>query len=143
LAPLVRRYVVDRPTIAMLQLDNETNFYFHSRFDSDYSTHGLAQYRAWLQARYGSIAGLNAAYGTAYASFADVIPPKAAPARVQQNLPTQDWFQAGKDGIAEFHAFLRAEWERLGIREPDVLFTTNDSPHPMPTMDLQLWDGPT
>ncbi|MBI3724905.1 beta-galactosidase, partial [bacterium] len=143
LAPIVKKYVVDRPTIVMIQIDNETNFYFKSRFSSDYSVHGVSQYHAWLEKKYGKIEALDALYGTAHASFADVVPPRAAPSRPEESLPVQDWFDAGKDGIAEWQLFLRSTWESLGIKEPWVLFTTNDSPHPLPMTDLVLWDGPT
>lgn len=142
-APIVRRYVVDRPTIVVVQIDNETNFYFKSRFSSDYSADGLAQYRGWLAQKFPTVADLNARYGTAYASFADVQPPSSAPASDQEDPWVQDWFQAGKDGIADWQLFVRHAWESLGIQEPWVLFTTNDSPHAMPTMDLSLWDGQT
>jgi hypothetical protein len=143
LAPIVKKYVHDRPTIAMLQIDNETNFYFKSRFSVDYCADSQAQYQGWLATKYGTIGALNTLYGTAYASFADVVAPSSAPSQDSENLPSQDWFDAGKAGIAEYHAFLRSQWEALGIQEPDILFTTNDSPHAMPTMDIQLWDGPT
>jgi len=141
LAPIVKTYVHDRPTIAMIQLDDETNFYYHSRFSSDYGPYGVAQYQAWLAGRYSSIAALNSAYGTNHASFQAVTPPSAEPASLKDNLPVQDWFQAGKDGVAEYQKALRALWEAQGVQEPSVLFTTNDAP--MPMADLQLWDGPT
>ncbi|MEZ0230585.1 MAG: beta-galactosidase, partial [Planctomycetota bacterium] len=126
-APTIKRYIVDRPSIVLLQIDNETNFYFKSRFASDYSDHGKKQYRDFLTKKYGSLAGKN----------------PDPPTKAGDNAAVQDWFDAGLEGVAEYHAFLRATWESLGIREPDVLFTTNDSPHAMPTMDLLLWDGET
>lgn len=125
LAPTIQKYVKDRPTIALLQLDNETNFYFKSRFTSDYSTWGKKQYSDWLAKKYGTLQGIN------------TDPPTAA----GDNGRVQDWFDAGKDGIAEYQAFLRATWESLGIKQPDVLFTTNDSPHAIPLQDMILWDS--
>ncbi|HZU95930.1 MAG TPA: beta-galactosidase [Planctomycetota bacterium] len=126
-APIIQYYTKVHPTIAFVQVDNETNFYFKSRFSTDYSTWGKQQYQAWLQKKYGSLTGIN------------TDPPTAA----GDNQRVQDWFDAGWDGIAEYQQFLRSTWESLGIQEPDVLFTTNDSPHPMPTMDLLLWDART
>ena len=141
LAPIVLRYTHDRPTIALLQIDDETNFYFHSRFSSDYGPYGVAQFQSWLAAKYGAISALNAAYGTTYASFQDVKPPTAEPASPREDLPVQDWFLAGKEGVVEYQKTIRALWESEGVREPDIIFTTNDAP--MPMEDLQLWDGPT
>jgi hypothetical protein len=147
-APIIRRFVHQEPCIVSVQVDNETNFYFGDRYASDYSTHGLAQYRGWLRAKYGAIADLNAAYGSSYATFDDVAPPRAAPGRSDppsQNIRHQDWFDAGMAGIGEYHRALRAMWERLGVREPDVLFSTNDSPHTMTSFgrNIAAWHGPT
>ena len=60
LAPIVQRFVHQQPTIISIQIDNETNFYFSDRYKSDYSSHGLAQYRAFLRARYGTIVVVTA-----------------------------------------------------------------------------------
>jgi hypothetical protein len=127
LAPIVQKYVFQRPTIVLLQIDNEDNFYFKSRFSSDYSQWGQAQYASWLANKYGSIAAVST----------------APPTQAGNNQQVQDWFDAGWDGIAAYQALLRSTWESLGIQEPNVLFTTNDSPHAMPTMDLLLWDADT
>ena len=143
LAPIMKKYIHDRPTIVMVQLDDEVNFFFHSRFSSDFGADSLAQYRGRLAANYGSIAALNSAYGTSYASFQDVAAPTQAPAAPANDLPVQDWFDAGKRGAADYLVSLRKIFEGLGIKEPDILFTTNDAPHCMPREDLQLWDGTT
>lgn len=147
LAPIVRRFVHQEPCIFSLQIDNETNFYFADRYAVDYSAHGLAQYRGWLRARYATIGALNAAYGAAYADFDQVEPPRRAPGRNDPpagNVRHQDWFDAGQAGIVEYHLALRAIWERLGVREPDVLFATNDSPHSMTHVlrNVAGWHGP-
>lgn len=147
LAPIIQRFVHQQPTIMSIQIDNETNFYFADRYASDYSSHGLAQYRAFLRARYGTVAALNGLYGTSYADFDQVQPPTRAPDRsaaTLENLRHQDWFDAGQAGIEEYHLTLRGMWERLGVREPDVLFCTNDSPHTFPSplnRDLAMWHG--
>lgn len=146
-APIIRRFVHQEPCIFSVQIDNETNFYFGDRYASDYSSHGVAQYRAFLRARYGTIAALNAAYGTSHADFDAVTPPRQAPGRNDPpaaNVLHQDWFDAGQAGIVDYHRALRAIWERLGVREPDVLFCTNDSPHTMTHVgrNILAWHGP-
>lgn len=147
LAPIVRRFVHQEPCIFSVQIDNETNFYFADRYAVDYSSHALAQYRRWLRARYQTIGALNAAYGTNHADFDQVDPPRRAPGRNDPpaaNVRHQDWFDAGQDGIVEYHLALRTIWERLGVREPDVLFATNDSPHSMTHVfrNVAAWHGP-
>ncbi|HZV01452.1 MAG TPA: alpha-amylase family protein [Planctomycetota bacterium] len=141
-APIIKKYVYDRPTIITVQLDDETNYYFHSRFASDYGPDGIAQYHAWLRNKYGAITALNALYGTTYGSFDDVVPPTAPAPQPQDNLSVQDWFDAGKDGMVDYHMMLRRTMESCGIHEPDILFLTNDEPHSMPLEYLVAWDGP-
>ncbi|MGE0708660.1 MAG: beta-galactosidase [Planctomycetota bacterium] len=142
-APLVRRFVDERVVFA-LQLDNETNLFFASRYWADYSPPALRAYRAYLARRYETIAALNEAYGSRYSSFQDVLPPERPPRRgdaPERNRIHDDWFQAAQEGFRELHAFLRETWEGLGLREPEVLFLTNDSPHTFPGRELCLWDG--
>lgn len=144
LAPILRRWI-ERRVIFSLQIDNETNFYFGCRYTVDYSLPALKSYRDYLSERYGAIEALNAAYGSEFPDFARVAPPAAAPRRDADPIESRrhhDWFEAGQVGIAEYHGFLRRTWEGLGIREPEVLFCTNDSPHAFPGRELLLWDGP-
>jgi hypothetical protein len=44
-------------------------------WDFDFSPQSLAAFRAWLRRRYGTIAALNAAWGTHVADFAELVPP--------------------------------------------------------------------
>ncbi len=142
-APIVKRFVHDEPTIAMLQLDNETNHFFGDRFALDHNEAQLAHWRRFLQRRYGTLAALNARWRTRHESFDAIAPPSAPPRRTEENPLVRDWFEAAQDGIAEYLATLRAMWEELGIAEPDVLFTTNDSPHSArPVRHIVLFDGP-
>jgi hypothetical protein len=143
LAPIFREFI-RRGTVLGVQIDNETNFFYGDRYSSDYSVHGVAQYRAFLRARYGTIEALDQAYGTSHADFELVTPPTARPRRSAppaENLRHQDWFDAGHAGIEAYHRALRAIWERLGVREPDILFVTNDSPHAFVGRDLIHWRG--
>lgn len=146
LVPIIDEFVRVKSTIIGLQVDNETNFYFGDRYASDYGPHGLAQFRGFLRTKYATVAALNAAWGTSYASFDQAEPPRRRPDRgapVRENLRHQDWFDAGHAGIEAFHLALRRMWERLGVREPDVLLCTNDSPHTFIGRDLSQWRGAT
>lgn len=149
LAPRIAPFVESR-TVFGLQLDNETNFYFLDRYAVDHSAPALAYYRHWLRKRYGDLAALDAAYGRRHASFDRVRPPTGPPPRgcgEGERRRHQDWFDAGKDGIADYQAFLRSLWEERSFREPALVFFTNDSPHTFPPGfgrdHLLLWDPKT
>ena len=51
-----------------------------------YSEHCLAEFRKYLQAQYGTIAKLNEAWGTNYASFAEATPVQKEPVANSDNL---------------------------------------------------------
>ncbi len=135
-----------------LQVDNETNLYWGSHFGSaDYHPVALDHYRAFLEAKYGSIDALNARYGTHHARFADVPPPTSTPGATDaraDNPWAADWYWAGQDWVAQYLRTLRGLMNDEGFREPDVLFFTNDSPFALLAGDLvlhetQVHDGRT
>lgn len=136
-----------------LQVDNETNGYWGNRYgDVDYSDVSIAHWRSWLTARYRTISALNARYGTTYASFEAVDPPRAGPGVGAGDRPRNalfaDWYEAGQAYSNEYLRRLRAMMEAEGFRTPDVLFFTNDSPFALSAQDLLLrpvlmHDGPT
>ncbi|WES64359.1 beta-galactosidase [Microbacter sp. GSS18] len=76
---LVERYA-QHPALELWHVNNEYGCHV-SRCYCDVSA---AAFRAWLEAKYGSVGALNAAWGTAfwsqrYDSFDEVSPPRAAP----------------------------------------------------------------
>lgn len=135
-----------------LQVDNETNLYWSNRFgDVDYNLIALEHYHAFLATKYGSIANLNARYGTSHAAFGAVPPPTSAPgvtSSTQQNPWLADWYWAGQAYSKDYLKTLRQMLEAEGFEQPDVLFFTNDSPFALLFGDLTLrnvllHDGPT
>jgi beta-galactosidase len=65
----------DHPELALWHIDNELGCHV----PHDYSDHAAAAFRRWLEARYGTVEALNAAWGTAfwsqrYDSFDEVLP---------------------------------------------------------------------
>ena len=92
----------------------------------DYSDETAVAFRRWLEERYGSIGVLNEAWGTAfwsqaYASFEEVVPPRAAPTF---RNPTQllDFDRFSSDAWLGVH---RAEAAILREVTPGVPITTN------------------
>ncbi len=141
--PILRKYI-ERRCIVAVQVDNETNLYWSNRFgDVDYNPVALAHYRKFLAARYGTVGALNAAYGTAYASFAAVAAPVALPTSVTDDVAARDWYEAGLAYVLDYMKTVRGMLEARGVREPEVLFMTNDSPFGVPTRNLLVHDGQT
>src|SRR6185436_20081174 len=124
-ARLVRRLAErykDHPALALWHVNNEYACHVSECFCDESARH----FRRWLRERYGSLAALNVAWGTAfwsqrYSDWEEINPPRAAP--TFQN-PTQllDWRRFCSDALLECF-----ELERAILREltPDVPLTTN------------------
>src|SRR5690606_17115678 len=92
----------------------------------DYSDDAARAFRTWLEERYGTVEGLNHAWGTAfwsqaYGSFDEVLPPRLAASFPN---PTQqlDFLRFSSDALT---AHLVAEREVLTRITPDIPVTTN------------------
>src|SRR5215813_12004775 len=74
-------------------------------WDFDYSPHSLAGFRAWLAARYGTLAALNRQWGSAFESWEAVTPDSTTEAmrRTDQNFSSWSNFKEWMD-----EAFARA-----------------------------------
>ncbi|MFI6323541.1 beta-galactosidase [Nonomuraea sp. NPDC050556] len=112
----------DHPALAMWHISNE----YADHTVECFCEESAADFRKFLEKRYGGIDGLNAAWGTScwgqhYTSFDQVEPPRKAPGPVN---PSQlvDWRRFCSDALlACFNA------EKAVLREvtPDVPVTTN------------------
>lgn len=80
LASKIAQRYAKHPALAMWHINNE----YGCHVSHCYCAASAAAFREWLRARYGSIEGVNEAWGTAfwsqrYDDFAEVYPPRAAP----------------------------------------------------------------
>jgi beta-galactosidase len=76
---LAERYA-NHPAVVMWHINNEYGCHLHA----DYSEAAAEHFRRWLEARYGSVDALNAAWATdfwsqRYTAFSQVLPPRTAP----------------------------------------------------------------
>lgn len=122
---LVRRMAErygQHPALALWHIGNEYACHVPECFCDE----SARDFRRWLQARYGTLDALNAAWGTAfwsqqYGEWDEINPPRAAP--TFQN-PTQqlDWRRFSSDALLACF-----ELERAILREatPGVPITTN------------------
>ncbi len=100
-APVLKPYLYPDGPIVAIQSDNEMSFFFRTRcYDVDYHPGAVALYRQSLEQKYGSIAALNAQYGTEYPAFDAVEPPREYRARQRRDLPYYfDWAEAQEDYV--------------------------------------------
>lgn len=120
-ARVAQRYA-DHPALALWHVDNEIGC--HN--PHDFSDSAAAGFRLWLAARYGTIDGLNHAWGTAfwsqrYSEFEQVQPPRTAPTFAN---PTQqlDFARYSSDELLSYFVLLR---DTIRPITPHVPITTN------------------
>jgi beta-galactosidase len=118
---MAQRYSA-HPALALWHIDNELGCHA----PHDYSDDAAVAFRRWLEARYGTVQGLNAAWGTAfwsqrYDSFDEVLPPRTAPTYAN---PTQqlDFARFSSDELLTHYRALR---DVLREVTPHVPTTTN------------------
>jgi len=118
---MAQRYA-EHPALAAWHVSNELGC--HNVYD--YSDDAAAAFRDWLSAKYGTLDGLNHAWGTAfwsqrYGDWEQILPPRLAAANPN---PTQqlDFKRFSSDALKDY---LRAEREVLHRLTPDVPVTTN------------------
>lgn len=125
----------DHPAITLWHINNE--FACHIR--GCWCDVSAASFRRWLQERYGSVDGLNAAWTTTfwsqrYSDFAEVLPPRIAPS-FPNNAQQLDFLRFNSQ---EIQSLLTAEITELRAGRPEIPVTTNFA-GVMPALDLWAW----
>jgi beta-galactosidase len=143
---LARRYGA-HPAITMWQTDNE--YGCHDTIIS-YSPAAAKAFRLWLEAKYGNVTALNAAWGNVfwsmeYPDFAAIDPPIAT---VTEPNPAHvlDWRRFSSDQVARFN---RAQTEVLRVHAPSAkllhnymgFFTAFDHRAVAADLDAVGWDS--
>ncbi len=117
LLPLLTSEQYPSGPIVLFQLCNEIGMINWLGKIGDYADYSERAYRDFLKARHGTVARLNAAYGTKYKSFAEMRQPKNL--LVEGNLKSLlDWGDYYKEYYAAYFAKIYALARRLGVRTP-------------------------
>lgn len=115
--------------VAYWKVHNE--FGYHAAKYWDYSPGSIAKYRRWLTGRYASIADLNTKWGTRFASFEAVEPPRTLPPDSLANW--LEWRRYTSWSFADYFSGTDQLIESVvpGAKTSDNLY---------PTTPLQGWD---
>ncbi len=123
----VLRPYFDNPVISF-QLDNETGLmYGNSLGKFDFNPDTIGRYRIFLHDSYGEIEHLNAAWGTAYSAFGQILPPRGRFGRGE----AVDWQRFLEDWLVSYLKYLRKAAIELGVTVP--LAINDQAPYLSPT----------
>lgn len=131
---LARRYA-DHPAVVLWHVHNE----YGAPVTESYDDASVANFRTWLQARYGTIDALNAAWGTTfwgqvYAGFDEVDAPRLS-ASVTNPAHRLDFARFSSDALLECF-ILERDAIRAHAAQP---ITTNFMASTCPSVDLWRW----
>jgi len=125
LEPVLRPYVGAGKMVDFLQIDNETNYFWDSVYERDWSPLGIERFRAHVASLYTE-AKLQEVYGPG-AKLATLLPPHGREDKTYSQQWHYDWFQFHDAEIHDYYQYIKGTWEKLGITDQEVLFTTCDS----------------
>ena len=101
--------------VISFQIDNETGLLFANQVGRiDFNPDTIIRYRRWLDAEYGSVEAINAAWGTRYRALAQVLPPR--PPLRQPEI--SDWQRFLESWIDDYVAWLAQTARECGVPVP-------------------------
>ncbi|QHW30800.1 hypothetical protein GZH47_07965 [Paenibacillus rhizovicinus] len=99
--------VKDSPALQSIVISNEPTY------DTRTDSYAATQWPSFLEGKYGTIAALNALYGTSYGAFGEVPMPSAK----TSTLPFYDWTVFNNKYFSDWHAWMAGIIHELA---PDV-----------------------
>ncbi len=147
ISEVVARRYGSHPAVHAWQLDNE--YGCHDTVLS-YSPAAKARFRAWLEARFGSIAALNEAWGTVfwsqdYRHFGEIDPPNLTVAEANP-AHRLDWRRFASDEVVRFNAeqaaIVRAHSPGRRVTHNFMGFFSDFAHQPVAAdLDFASWDS--
>ncbi len=108
--PIIQeRQITQGGPVIMLQVCNEVGLYNWLDGAGDTSDVSLAYFKKYLEKEYKNVDALNHAYGSSWASFTEVKPPRGITANTGEYLHWVDWH--------DFHRWYYAEYLSWAIEE--------------------------
>ena len=129
IVPILVKHAHPNGGLVATQVDNEMAFFFHvNAYAADFSPSSIANYRRFLQSRYGTIASLNEAQRTDYVSFDEIDAPRRWEATSYQEIPRYtDWIAYRERYLIDAMDRLAGMMRERGLTIP--LF--HNYPHPL------------
>lgn len=106
--------------VALVQVDNEGSYYFRdATYDQDYHPDAIAEWRAFLEARYGSLEKAAEAHRARYASWDEVEPPARFAAESVDELTVHlDWATFREELITRSIGRMQKRLAKAGVKGP-------------------------
>jgi len=132
---LARRYG-QHPAVVMWHVHNE----YGAPISEDYGPHSVAAFRRWLQARYGTLDAVNAAWGTlfwgqVYGEWEHIDAPRVS-ATVVNQTQRLDFARFTSDALLSLYI---AERDVIKAHSPGRPVTTNFMSSNCPSIDYWTW----
>ena len=130
ICPILAKHAYPKGRILAAQVDNEMAFFFHvNAYAADYNPAAIANYRRFLEKKYGKVAELNRIYRKNFASFGEIEPPHRFDGARKEDIPFYtDWVEYREyyliDGIDRLGDMMRA-------RGLDQIALFHNYPHPL------------
>ncbi len=113
--------------IVLLQVDNEASYYFRdAAYDQDYHPDAVAEWRRFLEKRYGSLTKAAEAHRASYARWEDAEPPARFRAEAAEELVVHlDWAAFREELITASVGRMQRRLAKAGLKG---LITTHNLP---------------
>lgn len=106
--------------VAMVQVDNEGSYYFRdATYDQDYHPDAIADWHAFLKARYGTLEKAAEAHRAEYSSWEEIEPPTRFAAESVEDLTIHlDWASFREELITTSIGRMQRRLAKAGVKSP-------------------------
>jgi beta-galactosidase len=130
ICPILAKHSVPNGRLVAAQVDNEMAFFFHvNAYACDYHPTSITRYRVFLEEKYGSLEACNRVYGTHYATFEEIDPPRRFAATARSAIPFYtDWIVYRERYLVDAISRLAGMMRDRGL---DQIALFHNYPHPL------------
>lgn len=130
ICPILAKHAYPKGRLVAAQVDNEMAYFFHvNAYAADFHPASIAAYRAFLVEKYDGVEELNDVYGSSFASFDEVEPPRRFEAVRKEDVPYYtDWIAYRERYLVDSMGRLA---EMMRTRGLDGIALFHNYPHPL------------